>query len=84
MPDIVAKACIMAVIALCPSFLIEAASSTDGYPIANFSVTANAGCDGSLFGAAMINPGKLGNGLSLKESFLSVLRLAMCRCRCRL
>lgn len=69
MPDIVAKACIMAVIALCPSFLIEAASSTDGYPIANFSVTANAGCDGSLFGAAMINPGKLGKWLEPQGEF---------------
>ncbi len=46
-----------------------ATAATDGYPIANFSVTANAGADGSLFGNTMVNPGKLGEWLESQGSF---------------
>ena len=46
-----------------------AAVLTDGFPIANFSVTANAGADGSLFGTTMINPGKLGAWLQPQAKF---------------
>lgn len=46
-----------------------ASAEGDGFPIANFSVTANAGTDGSLFGTTMVNPGKLGDWLSPQGEF---------------
>lgn len=46
-----------------------ASTPADGFPIANFSVTANAGADGSLFGSTMVNPGKLGDWLEKQGEF---------------
>ena len=36
----------------------------DGYPVANFALTANASADGSLYGRIMQNPGQLGDWLA--------------------
>jgi uncharacterized protein (DUF608 family) len=36
----------------------------DGYPIANFALTANASANGDLYGRIMQNPGKLGEWLA--------------------
>jgi hypothetical protein len=36
----------------------------DGYPVANFAVTANASADGYLYGQIMQNPGRLGEWLT--------------------
>ncbi|MDE6094303.1 MAG: hypothetical protein K2F61_05955, partial [Muribaculaceae bacterium] len=47
----------------------DADARTDGYPIANFSVTANASADGDLFGNTLINPGKLGEWLESQGKF---------------
>jgi hypothetical protein len=38
----------------------------DGYPVANFAVTANVSADGNLYGNIMQNPGKLGEWLARK------------------
>jgi glycogen debranching enzyme len=38
----------------------------DGYPVANFALTANASADGSLYGHIMQNPGQLGDWLASK------------------
>ena len=53
------------------AFLLPLAADAegDGFPIANFSITANAGTDGSLFGTTMVNPGKLGDWLSPQGQF---------------
>lgn len=48
---------------------IDADARIDGYPIANFSVTANAGADGGMFGNTMVNPGKLGEWLESQGEF---------------
>lgn len=48
---------------------LDLSASTDGYPIANFSVAANTGADGGLFGNTMVNPGKLGEWLEPQGSF---------------
>lgn len=39
------------------------AKVVDGYPIANFAVTANASADGAFLGNVLRNPGKLGSWL---------------------
>ena len=40
------------------------AQPVDGYPIANFAVTANVSADGELFGRVLYNRGKLGSWLT--------------------
>ena len=57
------------------SFAGMASSTADGFPIANFSVTANAGADGSLFGTTMINPGELGKWLAPQGEFPISIRV---------
>lgn len=42
----------------------------DGYPIANFALTANVSASGDLYGRIMQNPGKLGEWLSPKGAVL--------------
>jgi hypothetical protein len=39
-------------------------SGIDGYPVANFALTANVSADGSLYGHIMQNPGQLGDWLA--------------------
>jgi hypothetical protein len=41
-------------------------SVIDGYPVANFAITANASADGNLYGNIMQNPGRLGEWLNSK------------------
>jgi hypothetical protein len=41
-------------------------SIIDGYPVANFAITANASADGSLYGRILQNPGRLGEWLENK------------------
>jgi uncharacterized protein (DUF608 family) len=60
-------------IALC---LIFGGASTisgqnvDGYPVANFAITANASAQGGLYGRIMQNPGKLGKWLAERGSII--------------
>jgi hypothetical protein len=47
----------------CPLPLVAEQRKIDGYPLANFALTVNAGADGSLFGAVLQNTGRLGEWL---------------------
>lgn len=69
MPSQFFKNIIVAVAAVFVSVPAEMSAAPDGYPIANFSVTANVGADGGMFGNTMVNPGKLGEWLESQGKF---------------
>lgn len=69
MPSQFFKNIVVAVAAVFVSVPAEMSAAPDGYPIANFSVTANASADGDLFGNTLINPGKLGEWLETQGKF---------------
>lgn len=49
-----------------PCSLFGRSEVIDGYPVANFAITANVSEDGSLYGKVFQNPGELGEWLSDK------------------
>lgn len=65
----------VAVFAVAPvaSLSAQPDASIDGYPVANFAVTANVSADGDLFGRVLHNRGKLGRWLT----DLGALRLSL-------
>lgn len=65
----------VSVITLLVSVEAHARVVVDGYPIANFGVTANVGADGSLFGRILQNTGRLGGWLNDRGA----LTLSVCK-----
>ena len=47
---------------------VKEMDGNDGYPVANFALTANASCDGDFFGKILQNSGKLGEWLQDRGS----------------
>ena len=64
-----------AVLAVAPvlGLAVQPDAPIDGYPVANFAVTANVSADGDLFGRVLHNRGKLGKWLT----DLGALRLSL-------